>query len=72
MILRLFHLIRLLTGLSQWTDLISEDCCEKEGFEAHNLFALKSLLKTNPYKMLFLNFATSFLCAAFTVRAFER
>jgi hypothetical protein len=50
----------------------SEECCEKEGFEANHAFALKALLKEKPYKMLFINFSISIICFGLSVRAFER
>jgi len=50
----------------------AEECCEKEGFEANKDFALKSLLKEKPYKMLLINFTISIICFGFSVRIFER
>eukprot|EP00347_Sterkiella_histriomuscorum_P010844 403374708 len=35
MILRFYLIVRLITNLSQWTDIHSEECCEREGFEAN-------------------------------------
>ena len=65
-------LLRLISNLSKWTDINSEDCCEKEGFEADFYFALKSLLKEKPYQMLFINFSLSIIMFGFSVRSFER
>ena len=65
-------LLRLISNLSKWTDINSEDSCEKEGFEADFYFALKSLLKEKPYQMLFINFSLSIIMFGFSVRSFER
>lgn len=68
-----FHLVlRLITNISKWTDISSEDSCEREGFEADFNFAAKSLLKEKPYHMLFLNFTLSIITFGLSVRSFER
>ncbi|CDW85304.1 UNKNOWN [Stylonychia lemnae] len=72
MLLRFYLVIRLTTNRSRWTDISSEDSCEKEGFEADLAFAIKSLLKEKPFLMLFMNFTLSILCFGFSVRSFER
>jgi len=50
----------------------AEECCEREGFEANYIFAIKSLLKEKPYQMLLVNFAISLISFGFSVRSFER
>lgn len=72
MFLRLYLILRLITNLSQWTNINSEDACEKEGFEASFTFALKGLLKEKPYQMLLINFSCSIIIFGFSVRSFER
>ena len=72
MFIRVHLIVRLIPNLSQWTDRHSEECCEREGFEATFSFALKSLLKQKPYRMLLINFAISIICLGFAVRNFER
>lgn len=72
MFLRFHLLIRMLSNLSKWTDVTSEDSCEMEGFEADFFFAFKSLLKEKPYAMLFINFFLSIISFGLSVRTFER
>jgi hypothetical protein len=72
MLLRFYLFIRLIPHLSPWTDMHAEECCEKEGIEASNVFALKSLLKEKPYQMLLFNFAISIIVFGLSVRSFER
>lgn len=70
--LRVYLIVRLFTTYSKWTQLESEEACEREGFQADFFFAIKSLMKQRPYLSIMFNFTVSILIFGFAVRSFER
>lgn len=72
MLLRVYLILRLIPNATYWTSMNAENWCEKEGIEANLQFALKSLLKEKPYKILLINFALSVGIFGISVRSFER
>lgn len=70
--LRLYLCVRLIATMSQWTDVDSEEACEKEGFQADFYFAIKSVMKERPYVTILANFTVSTVVFGLSMRTFER
>lgn len=70
--LRFYLVIRLITNMSMWTNLESEESCEREGFQVNFIFAIKALTKERPYLSILINFTASVVSFGIAVRSFER
>jgi hypothetical protein len=71
MLLRFYFVIRVWTKYTIYRNDHSERCCEIEGIEADSKFALKSLLKEKPIRVMLINFFGSALLMGVAVRNFE-
>ncbi len=66
MFLRMYLLVRIFTTQSSpWSELESEEACEKEGFQAGFFYTIKALMKQRPYASIMLNFTISVVVFGF-------
>jgi len=72
MLTRFYLVLRLTTKYTRWRNLDAQYKCSQEGIEADTIFALKCLMKTNPYTVLFIAFMSTSVLFGFAVRVVER
>jgi len=72
MFARIYLVLRLLTRFTKWRNKKAQRVCNFEGIEADSVFAMKALMKEQPYFILFLNFIMSSVIFGFAVRTVER
>jgi len=72
MLSRTYLVLRLSTKYTKWRGKNAQMKCNREGIEADTMFALKCLMKTNPYTILSLAFLFSSVVFGFAIRVLER
>jgi len=69
---RFIYLFRTLLSMSFYTEARAQRVCAIYGCDANYNFALKALMKENPYKVLTVSILTSLLAFSYLLRLFER
>lgn len=72
MLLRVYLFVKLFRYYTKWTSLHSKKTCETYGAQANWLFSIKSILKVQPFYILFPLIIISIAIFSISVRIFER
>ena len=69
---RFVFLFRTLLSMSSYTEARAQRVCSIYGCDANTYFALKAMMKENPYKVLGVSILVSLLMMSYQLRLFER
>ena len=71
-VIKLYHILRYVMYLTRFTTGRSQRVCMMNGLRANLLFALKSIMKDNPFMIVLLAFVTTASMGSYVVMIFER